>query len=46
MCERSFTLSELANARRAKTPPPTAETPFLPGHPPPPVDNPPPADNP
>jgi drug/metabolite transporter (DMT)-like permease len=37
---------ELADARRAKTPPPTAETPFLPGHPPPPVDNPPPADNP
>ncbi|MDX1400753.1 MAG: DMT family transporter [Kiloniellales bacterium] len=27
---------EMADARRAKTPAPTAETPFVPGHPPPP----------
>lgn len=33
---------ELAAAKRAKTPAPTAETPFVPGHPPPPS----PADNP
>lgn len=30
---------ELKHARRARTPAPTAESPFVPGHPPPPINN-------